>query len=227
MFGMAEPVHVREIDDEEGRRLLRIVRRGTGSVVTWRRAQMVLLSAQGMAVAKIDAFRTRKGTIKVSYTAAEAETHISEAVTGISEEMGDVCMAMQRAQDKAEQLRARAGALDELMATDALEDATSPVAHDDLQSQLDTITAGACACPALHTSPPHKGIRRCVNPLRIPLTIHSKNHKRNRTEYPPCSRRTPSPEPSTQARRSSRSETRSTRFRAAGPIRRPPAARIR
>lgn len=31
----------------------RIIRRGTGSVVTWRRAQMVLLSAQGMTVAEI------------------------------------------------------------------------------------------------------------------------------------------------------------------------------
>jgi transposase len=50
---VAERVRVREIDDDEGNRLLRIVRRGTGSVVTWRRAQMVLLSAQGMPVAKI------------------------------------------------------------------------------------------------------------------------------------------------------------------------------
>jgi transposase len=50
---MAERVRVREIDDDEGQRLLRIVRRGRGSVVTWRRAQMILLSAQGMAVAKI------------------------------------------------------------------------------------------------------------------------------------------------------------------------------
>ena len=50
---VAERVQVREIDDDEGRRLLRIIRRGTGSVVTWRRAQMVLLSAQGMPVAKI------------------------------------------------------------------------------------------------------------------------------------------------------------------------------
>ena len=44
---------MREIDDDEGQRLVRIVRRGTGSVVTWRRAQMVLLSAQGMDVAAI------------------------------------------------------------------------------------------------------------------------------------------------------------------------------
>lgn len=50
---VAERVRVCEIDDDEGQRLLRIIRRGSGSVVTWRRAQMVLLSAQGMPVAKI------------------------------------------------------------------------------------------------------------------------------------------------------------------------------
>jgi transposase len=53
---VAERLRVREIDDDEGRRLVRIVRRGSGSVVTWRRAQMVLLSAQGMdvpAIAKV------------------------------------------------------------------------------------------------------------------------------------------------------------------------------
>ncbi len=48
-----ERLRVREIDDDEGRRLVRVVRRGSGSVVTWRRAQMVLLSAQGMDVAAI------------------------------------------------------------------------------------------------------------------------------------------------------------------------------
>ena len=50
---VAERAQVRGVDGDEGRRLLRITRRGTGSVVTWRRAQMVLLSAQGMPVAKI------------------------------------------------------------------------------------------------------------------------------------------------------------------------------
>jgi transposase len=49
-------LRVRETGDDEGRRLVRIVRRGSGPVVTWRRAQMVLLSAQGMdvpAIAKV------------------------------------------------------------------------------------------------------------------------------------------------------------------------------
>jgi transposase len=50
---VAERVRVREISNPEGNRLLRIVRRGSGSVVTWRRAQMVLLSAQGMDVTQI------------------------------------------------------------------------------------------------------------------------------------------------------------------------------
>jgi transposase len=50
---MAERVRVRDITNDEGNRLLRTVRRSSGSVVTWRRAQMVLLSAQGMDVAAI------------------------------------------------------------------------------------------------------------------------------------------------------------------------------
>jgi transposase len=50
---MVQRVQVRSISDEEGHRLLRTVRRSSGSVVTWRRAQMVLLSAQGMPVPKI------------------------------------------------------------------------------------------------------------------------------------------------------------------------------
>jgi transposase len=50
---VSERLRVREIDDDEGRRLVRIIRRGSGSVVTWRRAQMVLLSAQGMDAAAI------------------------------------------------------------------------------------------------------------------------------------------------------------------------------
>jgi transposase len=50
---VTERLRVREIDDDEGQRLVRIVRRGSGPVVTWRRAQMVLLSAQGMDVRAI------------------------------------------------------------------------------------------------------------------------------------------------------------------------------
>jgi hypothetical protein len=70
--------------------------------------EKVTLASQPLQ-AKVDAFRTRKETIKAAYTAAVAETDVGEAISGISEEMGDIGMAMQRAQDKTEQMRARAG----------------------------------------------------------------------------------------------------------------------
>jgi phage shock protein A len=56
--------------------------------------------------------------------------------------MGDIGMAMQRAQDKTQQIQARAGALDELLASGALQDATLPGGRDDVQAQLDALTAG-------------------------------------------------------------------------------------
>jgi len=50
---MATRVELREISNDEGNRLLRIVRRDSGSVVTWRRAQIVLLAAQRMPAPRI------------------------------------------------------------------------------------------------------------------------------------------------------------------------------
>jgi phage shock protein A len=85
--------------------------------------------------AKVDSFRTRKETIKATYTAAEAQTKINEAFSGISEEMGDVGLAIQRAEEKTETMKARAGAIDELLASGALEDYSGP--SDDLQAELD------------------------------------------------------------------------------------------
>jgi len=90
---------------------------------------------------KVEAFRTQKETIKATYTAAEAQSRIGEAVSGISEEMGDVGMAVQRAQDKTAQMQARAGAIDELMASGALEDVTGPP-RDDIQAELDRMRTG-------------------------------------------------------------------------------------
>ena len=85
--------------------------------------------------AKVDAFRTRKETIKATYTAAEAQTKINEAFSGISEEMGDVGLAIQRAEEKTENMKARAGAIDELLASGALEDYSGP--SDNIQAELD------------------------------------------------------------------------------------------
>ncbi|MGD9572915.1 MAG: PspA/IM30 family protein [Thermoleophilia bacterium] len=81
-----------------------------------------LVAAEQKLTAKIEAFRVRKETIKAQYTAAEAQTKIGEAFSGISEDMADVGMAMDRAESKVETMRARAGAIDELLESGALDD---------------------------------------------------------------------------------------------------------
>ena len=91
--------------------------------------------------AKVEAFRTKKETIKATYTAAQAQTKINEAFSGISEEMGDVGLAIQRAEDKTAQLQARAGAIDELIASGALDDASSLGQGDDIARELDAMSS--------------------------------------------------------------------------------------
>ena len=100
--------------------------------------QKLVLASQRLQ-AKVDAFRTRKETIKATYTAAEAQTRIGEAVSGISEEMGDVGLAVERAENKTLEMQSRAGAIDELMASGALDDLSS--SSDPIQAELDRVTA--------------------------------------------------------------------------------------
>ena len=71
---------------------------------------------------KVEAFRTRKEIIKAQYSAAQAQVRIGSALSGISEEMGDVSLAVERAEVKTERMRARAGAIDELAESGVLED---------------------------------------------------------------------------------------------------------
>jgi len=92
--------------------------------------------------AKVEAFRTKKETLKASYTAAEAQTRIGEAFTGISEEMSDVGLAVERAEDKTAQMQARAGAVDELIASGALDDVTSSP-NSDIDRELAALSAGS------------------------------------------------------------------------------------
>ncbi|MBF4160527.1 PspA/IM30 family protein [Nocardioides acrostichi] len=102
-----------------------------------------LTLAQQRLQAKVESFRTRKETIKATYTAAEAQTRINEAMSGIGDEMGDVGQAIQRAEDKTAQMQARAGAIDELIASGALDDASSLNRGDDISRELEAMSSQA------------------------------------------------------------------------------------
>ncbi|NYT01224.1 MAG: PspA/IM30 family protein [Methanosarcinales archaeon] len=84
--------------------------------------QQKLVAAEGRLATKVETFRARKETIKAQYSAAEAQVKVTESVTGISEEMADVGVAIQRAEDKTENMKARSAALDELLDQGVLED---------------------------------------------------------------------------------------------------------
>jgi phage shock protein A len=99
-----------------------------------------LVVASQQLQAKVDAFRTKKETIKATYSAAEAQTKINEAFAGISSELGDVGLAVQRAEDKTAQMQARAGAIDELVASGALEDVSS-TGKDNLTIELERMAS--------------------------------------------------------------------------------------
>ena len=100
-----------------------------------------LTLAQQRLQAKVESFRTKKETIKATYTAAEAQTRINEAMTGIGDEFGDVGAAIARAEDKTAQMQARAGAIDELIASGALDDASSLNAGDDIARELEAMSS--------------------------------------------------------------------------------------
>jgi phage shock protein A len=95
--------------------------------------QQKLMDAESRLALKVESFRTKKETIKAQYSAADAQVKITESVTGISEEMADVGMAVQRAEEKTENMKARSAALDELLESGTLTDYSG---SDDLTQEL-------------------------------------------------------------------------------------------
>ena len=84
---------------------------------------------------RVNNFRTQKEVLKAQYTAAQAETSVGENAAGISKTFGDSGAELQRTQDKIAQMQARAGAVDELLASGVLEDVGGDT--DDIQKELD------------------------------------------------------------------------------------------
>jgi phage shock protein A len=84
---------------------------------------------------RVNNFRTQKEVLKAQYTAAQAETSVGESAAGISKTFGDSGAELQRTQDKIAQMQARAGAVDELLASGVLEDVGGDT--DDIQKELD------------------------------------------------------------------------------------------
>jgi phage shock protein A len=93
---------------------------------------------------KIEAFRSKKEVIKAQYSAAEAQVRISEAANGVGEQMADLGLAIQRAEDKTEDMKARASAVEELEAAGTFEDLTQlGSGQDDIDRELASLGAAS------------------------------------------------------------------------------------
>jgi len=74
-----------------------------------------LIAMERNVSSRVEAFRTQKEMVKAQYSAAQAQVKITEAMTGISQELTEMNLAMQRAQDKVLTMQARANAMETLV----------------------------------------------------------------------------------------------------------------
>jgi phage shock protein A len=101
-----------------------------------------LITMERTVAARVETFRTQKEMVKAQYGAAQAQVKINEAVTGISQEMSEMNLAMQRAQDKVLSMQARANAMESLIEQGTLgEQGLLGAGSDPLDRELHQISA--------------------------------------------------------------------------------------
>lgn len=108
-------------------------------VIELEKQEEKLIAAEKNLSTQVEIFRTKKESVKAQYSAAEAQVKVNESVTGTSKEMADLGLALERAENKTEEMKARAAAIDELTQAGTLEDLTGN--KDDIDRELSKIRA--------------------------------------------------------------------------------------
>jgi phage shock protein A len=90
--------------------------------------------------ARVDAFRSHRETLKAQYSAAKASTQAMEGVTGLTEQMADVSLMVDRAQGRIADMKARAAAVGQLAESGAL-DVLGPGDEVDARVRITTVEA--------------------------------------------------------------------------------------
>lgn len=87
---------------------------------------------------KIEVFRAQRDTMKAQYTAAKASTQAMESLGGLSEQMTDVNLMLDRAKDKVDEMQARAAAVSQLSDSGVLDYTSIGGPGDDIEAALST-----------------------------------------------------------------------------------------
>ena len=101
-----------------------------------------LKTSQANLRQKIELFQAKKEELKALYDSSRAQLQVKEAATGISKDLADAGHAIARAESRIQAMQARVEAIDNLVATGALDDALAPEG-DDIDRELARLTRAA------------------------------------------------------------------------------------
>ena len=101
-----------------------------------------LKTSQANLRQKIELFQAKKEELKALYDSSRAQLQVKEATTGISKDLADAGHAIQRAEARIQAMQARVEAIDNLVATGALDDTLAPEG-DDIDRELARMTRSA------------------------------------------------------------------------------------
>ena len=99
-----------------------------------------LITAEQQISDRVASFRIHREATSARYTAAKTQVQIGETLSGVSGELGELSLALGRAEEKTRQMIARASALDTLMAGGSLAP-TILQGGDMVEQELRQITA--------------------------------------------------------------------------------------
>ncbi|MFV1858805.1 MAG: PspA/IM30 family protein [Anaerolineales bacterium] len=101
-----------------------------------------LKTSQANMRQKIELFQSRKEELKALYDSSRAQLQVKEAASGISKDLADAGHAIERAESRIQTMQSRVEAIDDLIASGALEDVLSPEG-DDIDRELASLSRSA------------------------------------------------------------------------------------
>ena len=101
-----------------------------------------MIAAEQEIAQRVDSFRTHRTALTARYSAAEAQVRTREALSGVSGELGELSMALGRAEEKTDRMLARASALDTLITGGSLNVTIGP-GSDMVENELRKLASAA------------------------------------------------------------------------------------
>lgn len=95
-----------------------------------------LLAVRDGLKTKIDLFKAKKEQLKAEYEASKAQVEVQGMITGLSDDFASAARIIERSEEKVNDMKARAAALDELIATGGALDLLEPEEKDVIEREL-------------------------------------------------------------------------------------------